>query len=364
MIRRSNSIGIISAIIVLSSASIHASTARIKMYENINYEDHEIVLDEAGKIGLIVGAVALATYGLVKLGSWLFNKSDETATDQAQQSIREASAQYTNITTILGNAYAGYTDRQACINTISEPILYEIATAKYHDADIALYLKRFASTLKKINKHAKSLHERIHAAQFQSDQTYEALRIIARMKAIENQIQAALPALTFAYDYLKHHESYFTLFEAEDNMMYRYERDLYAVDSYHGDMTYMREMIHQSVMLYQRRHHDPYPYRWYLKRLEDDIHVMHAAMNNVAYDYTNRFNVANTLCNKLEFIRETLIGSPYYADELRAYEYAKIAQAAINEQQEQARAQQEQAYQLQRQNDLYAQELLQATGHL
>jgi hypothetical protein len=142
--------------------------------------------------------------------------------------------------------------------------------------------------------------------------------------------------------------------------MYRYERDLRALESYQGDLSYLREMIHQSVMLYQRRHYDPYPYRWYLKRLEEDIHVLHTAMNKLTYDYTNRYNVSHELCNKLEMIRETLIGSPYYSDELRAYEYAKIAQAAIDAQQRQAHAQEEQARAMQRQNELHAQQLQQA----
>jgi hypothetical protein len=140
--------------------------------------------------------------------------------------------------------------------------------------------------------------------------------------------------------------------------MYRYERDLNAINTYQGDLNYLREMIHQSVMIYQRRHADPYPYRWYLKRLEDDIHLLHVAMNRLSYTYTNRLSVASTLCNKLEFIRETLIGSPYYAEELRVYEYAKIAQAALEAQQRQARAQEQLARQLRHQYEL------QATHHI
>ena len=84
---------------------------------------------------------------------------------------------------------------------------------------------------------------------------------------------------------------------------------------------------------------------------------MHRAMSKASYDYTNRFKVARALCNKLELIRQTLIGSPYYADELRAYEYAQIAQAAIDAQQRQASAQEQQAYELQRQNDLLSEQL-------
>ena len=363
MITNRTSVAMMSIVILVSSLCTNSTDARIHIQGSVDYGNRDVSIEEVGKIGLVVGAVGLATYGLVKLGGWLFNKSDETATEQAQKSVREASAQYSSITTILGDAYAGSIDPQECINNISEPVLYEIAKAKYHDADIAVYLRQFASTINNIEKQAKNLRSRISSALSQPDQDYETLRLIARMKAIENQIQSVLPSLTFAYDYLKHHESFFALFETEDCMMYRYERDLHAIDSYKGDLSYLREMIHQSVMLYQRRHSDPYPYRWYLKRLEEDIHVMHVAMNKLSYEYTNRYNVANALCNKLEFIRETLIGSPYYSDELRAYEYAKIAQAAIDAQQRQAHAQEEQTRELQRKNDLRTKELDKATLH-
>lgn len=353
----------IKSIVIIGSIAYFSSSNAIHTQVKIGHENHAAAMEDVGKVGLVVGAVGLATYGLVKLSSWLFNKSDETVAEQAQQAMRQASAEYASITTILGNAYSGYIDRQECINSISEAVLYEIAKAKYHDADIAIYQRRFAGTLKNLSKCAKNIRDRMRILQSQPDPEKETLRLIAKMKVIESQIQSLLPALTFAYDYLKHHESYFTLFEAEDSMMYRYERDLHAVDSYQGDMNYLREMIHQSVMLYQHRIHNPYPYLWYLKRLEDDIHVMHVAINKISYEYTNRLNVANALCNKLEFIRETLIGSPYYSEELRAYEFAKITQAAIDAQQRQARAQEEQARELQRQNDLRAQELYLANQH-
>jgi hypothetical protein len=309
-------------------------------------------------VGLLAGAAGLA-YGAMQVGNWLFQKSDEDTTEFAQQTIREATAQYIGITTILNNAYTGYRDLEYCITNISESVLYEIAKIKYHDADIALYLKRFSKTLKKIEKQSQDLHNRIQHALAQPTPTHEIIKLISRMKIVENQIQATLPALHFAYDYLNHHASYFALFETEDSMMYRYERDLHAIDSYQGDIHYLQDMIRQSVMLYQRRLHDPYPYRWYLKRLEEDIYALHVAINHLSYTYTNRYNVASSLCYKLEKIRETLIGSPYYAEELRAYEYAKLAQAAIAAQQMQTQAIQQQALELQRQNDLQTQALQQ-----
>jgi hypothetical protein len=314
-------------------------------------------------VGFLAGAVGLA-YGVIQFSNWLFRKSDEDTTELVQQTMREVTAQFTGITTILNNAYAGHSDRESCITNISEPVLHAIARAKYHDADIALYLKRLSVTLKKIEKQSQDLHKRIQHALAQPTPTHEIIKLISRMKVVENQIQATLPSLYFAYDYLNHHASYFALFETEDSMMYRYERDLHAIDSCQGDMHYLQDMIHQSVMLYQRRLHNPYPYRWYLKRLEEDIYALHVAINHLSYTYPDRYDVASALCYKLEKIREALIGSPYYSEELRAYEYAKLAQAAIAAQQMQAQALQQQALELQRQNELQAQALQQANTQI
>ena len=285
------------------------------------------------KVSLIIAAIGLTSYALVKFGLWLLNPSDENATDSALQTINEVTARYANIATILNNAYAPIHDRQACIDNISEQVLYEIAKAKYHDTAISTYLERFAARLKKIDKQLHNIRERIKSAQNQDSQDYATQHLIAKMKTTEDKIQAILPSLTFAHDYLSQHKNYFLLFETEDRMLYRYERDLSALEMYQGDLSYLREMIHQSVMIYQRRHADPYPYRWYILRLEEDIQLLKIAIKKFSYNYPSRHEAAYTLCNKLETIRETLLGSPYYAQELRAYEYAKITQAAIAAQQ-------------------------------
>lgn len=348
-------IRLITLLVLGSSLYSNASDARINFYTNIHCERLDIPLEEIGKAGLVLGAIGLATYGIIKLGNWLFNQSDEALADEAQQCINEVSSHYAPITVLLNNTYPDSFNCKECINNVSEQVLYELAKAKHSDADIAIYLKQLAKTTKKLENQAKNLRNRIHILQAKLDQNYETHKIITKMQTLEKQIQSTLPTLKFAYDYLKHHESFFALFEVEDAMMYRYEKDLRAADSHDGDINYIRDMIHQSVMLYQRQHHVPYPYRWYLTRLEADISTMHIAINKLSYEYTNRYNVATALCNKLEFIRETLIGSSFYADELHAYEYAKLAQAAIDAQERQARAQEKQARELHRQNNLRAQ---------
>jgi hypothetical protein len=289
-------------------------------------------IEEIGKAGLVIGAAGLATYALTKFSSWLFTKSETTIADQAYNAILQTQAQYTPIITILNKEKLNYIDDLDCIQSISEPVLYEIAKAKYYDADITLYLQRLDTTIKSIESHLKKVRKSIQSLQSEPNIDHEATRLTARLKAIEEMISTALPSLRFTYTYLNHHATYFLLFETEDTMLYRYEQSIQVIDRYPNDINTLREVIHQSVMIYQRRYYSSYPYHWYLKRLEDDIHTLHVAMNKLSYEYTNRYNVAYTLCNKLESIRTALLSSSYYTQEIRDYEYAQLAQAAIDAQ--------------------------------
>ena len=160
----------------------------------------------------------------------------------------------------------------------------------------------------------------------------ETARIYRKMKAIGKELEILMPKLAFLYDYLKHHESYFILFQIEDKLLCVYERDMRTAKTYAGDIVYARELIHQSVMLKQQRHHDSYPYRWYLRQLDDDIYAMARTASLLTYEYPARYGAAYDLVRELEAVRAIIIGSPYYMDELRAIEHANLVHEALQAQ--------------------------------
>jgi hypothetical protein len=292
--------------------------------------------DIAG-VALAVGGIGLSAYALAKLGSWLFAKSDTTVAEQAYNTIIQAQAQYSPITAILNKAKLNCNEELACVQSISEPILYELAQAKYYDADITLYLKRLDNTIKTIESNLKELRHSVQSLQLRHHD-YQITRLLARLKMIEGMVDTMLPSLKFAHTYLKYHATYFLLFEMEDMLMYRYEPIIQTIDRCPNDMNALREATHQSVMMYKPHHAKAYPYHRYLEQLEDDILKLHIAMHKLAHEYTNRYQAAQALYNKLELIRTTILCSPYYTQEIRDYEHAKLAQAAIDAQQQLAQA--------------------------
>lgn len=304
----------------------------------------EISLDDVAKTSFIIGSVGLSTWGIVKFFSWLIGPSNEKVTSKALTSHRKAIANYMKLTAILDQTYADYTDKETYINDIQEQVLYSLALAKYYDADIVTYLRQLRQTNATLEKQHKVLRDRMKKIHIDVENSTEAARMYHKMKAIDKELQQLIPKLTFLYNYLKHHESYFILFQTEDKLLYTYERDLQAIKTYAGDILYAREIIHQSVMLHQRNHHELYPYRCYLKRLEDDIYMLSRAASTLTYNYLERYNVAYDLVNKLEAIRTTIVGSPYYTDELRAIEHAKLVNAAIQAQEHKAKAYEKMAH--------------------
>lgn len=298
----------------------------------------DISLDDIAKTSFIIGGVGISTWGIIKFFSWLIGPSDEIVTSKALSSHRKAIANYMKLTAILGETTDNYTNAESCLNNIQEKVLYNLALAKYYDADIVTYLRQLRQTNTSLAKQHKILRDRMKQIHMQAENGTEATRMYHKMKAIDKELQTLRPQLTFLYNYLKRHESYFILFQTEDKLMYTYERDLQAIKTYAGDILYAREIIHQSVMLQQRNHNELYPYSWYLKRLENDIYMISRTASTLTYDYTERYNVAYDLINKLEAVRATIVGSPYYIDELRAIEHAKLVNATIQAENRKAQA--------------------------
>jgi hypothetical protein len=283
-------------------------------------------IENIGKASLIIVATGFAAYALTKLSSWLFAQSDTTIADQAYNAILQAQSRYAQVMAILNEEKLSYINENACIQSISEQTLYEIAQAKYYDTDITLYLQQLESTIKNIESHLSEIQQTIQSLQSNSNIDHKSTQRIVRMHAIESIINKTLPFLKFTYAYLSHHATYFLLFETENEMLYHYEQCLQAIDRYPDDINTLREVIHQSVMSYQFLLYDPYPYHRYLKLLENDINTLHIAMNKLSYEYTNRYNAVYALCNKLEYIRSTALNSPYYTQEIHRYEYEQLMQ--------------------------------------
>lgn len=305
---------------------------------------------QVGKVGLALGAVGLATYGAAKIGGWLWGQTDETCIKKAQKACKQAAANFANMSSIL-QSQLPHNSFDVTNMEVSEEILYQMATAKYHDAPISSYISKLKTCINELEDYLKSIIKRKDALRMNISRDYQATKLYNKMSTVQMQLEAILPPLQLTYQCLKTHESFFALFELEDVLAYRYERDLHAVQVNKQDSRYLREMIHQSVMLQQATHHGLYPYHWYLHNLQDDITFLSRAINSLDFNYVNRRNVATALYDNLLVIQQTIVASPYYAQEIRAMEHAQLISASIA-------AQEHQTQELAHQNAIAEQQLI------
>lgn len=333
MIRKSCSAILLGFVIIVNGMSI-TPVYGMTISASLEYSHSSTTLGNIGKIGLAVGAVGLATYGAAKLGSWLWGQSDEKIVLRAQQACKEASANYINVISLLQKEMSDMSSEDAM--NMPETLLYQLATLKYHEDDIATYCKKLKQTIGDLEGYHKSLVKRMNNLSMSISQNYQLMMVYNRMKNVETQLIAILPQLHVAYLCFKTHEPFFSLFELEDKLAYRYERDLHAVQIYRDDLPYLRQMVHQSVMLQQANHRSSYPYHWYLNKLEDDMAMLARAIDRLPVLYFNRSNVARTLYNNLLLIKQTIVTSSYYAEEIRSLEHAQLMNASIAAQEHQA----------------------------
>jgi hypothetical protein len=340
----------IAAIIIIVSFLPIPSINGLSISADIDYSSSHTTLEDVGKIGLAIGAVGLVTYGAAQLGSWLWGKTDEKILRQAQQAYEQSTAHYLQMMSLIQSQFPGGEIDNPLVE-IPESMLYQMAMIKYHTSGIVAYISQLKSTVQELEGYLKDLRKRMYTIKTQLSEHHDATVLYKHMKHAEQQLKSILPPLRLIHICLKTHESFFELFELEDILAYRYERDLSTLHMYRHDTHYLIQMIHQSIMLQQTSHHDLYPYHWYVNRLNSDITILSTKIDNLLCNYPNRRSVAMTLYTDLQDIKQLIVAAPYYAQELRAIENAQFMSAAIA-------AQEHHAQELAHQNAIAEQQLL------
>lgn len=298
------------------------------------------MLDDLGKVGLCLGAAGLATYGLVKIGQWLFSQTNEQCLAKTREGYEQAINEYTALLSILAEKYQGCTDINSCLYDVSEQTLYKLAllicpqVPSGYYLPVSGYIKKLRNTVDQLAYLERNLSSRLHELTMHNGYDPAVIYLKPQMIVVLEQTQGLLRDLHFAYDYVDHHKSYFQLFEREFLLLARYDRELHAIELYGAHYPSIAESMHQAIMVYQREHRDLYPYYQYLLRLEEDINALTGVMQHVSYNYYYRLQAAGLLRNKLTIMRQWVVSSPVYSQELQAYEYARMAAEALATQRE------------------------------
>lgn len=323
-----------------------------------HYYHNDVDAATVGKAALVIGGLAAVGYGLYKLCDWLFSPSNQTLIKNAEAAIRVAHAHDETIFCVEG-AFNGIPDglreQKKLIESVYEPLLYQLALK--HAKSVEWNLN---SSLSKLRENHTALAERINKLRAAPEHT----AIMITMQDLDQEIIGLLLKIEFVHEYLAHHRSYFTLFEHESTIMRSYEAELQALTHYAQNQAYVKEALRARVMQNASYNRNSYPFMTYIEALQSNMNTLMSGMNSLAYNYPNRLQAAGNLLQNLQIIHSIVIIEDAYHQELRDYkkeqlerqrieaEKAKAAAAAA-----QAAALQQQAWHMERQNQLHAQQI-------
>jgi hypothetical protein len=297
--------------------------------------------------------VAVTGYCFYQFFSWLFGQSDEKLLEKVNGAYNNAYACYNIMYSIIKNAFPAYSSNSDIIYNFFEPVLYQLAVEKHYEASIDIYLKHLNSTIKTLEYYKKELVRKTQSLHAMVSTDSSKALLYDHMRALLQKIETILPNLSLLYGYLKHHKNYFTLFELESSLLYRYNQELNVLNTYSclHDQSPLKEALHQFIMMHHSHSQSRYPYLTYVEMISKDIDTLYKAICCLAFNYAERINYAQDLFNRLGIIKGIAVSTNHYHTELIEREKVQLQETELAIQQQQLHA-------MQQQNYLHAQGLL------
>ncbi|TET06733.1 hypothetical protein E3J79_01015 [Candidatus Dependentiae bacterium] len=298
-------------------------------------------------------AVVATSYCLYRFCSWLFGQSDEKLLEKANGAYNNAYARYNIMYSTIKNAFPVYSSNSDIIYNFSEPVLYQLAVEKHYEASIGIYLRHLNSTIKNLEYYKRKLAQKVSFLHTTVYTDSSKALLYDHIHALLQKIKTILPSLSLLHDYLRHNKSYFTLFELESSLLYRYNQELNVLNTYScsHDQSYLKEALHQCVMMHHSHNQSRYPYLTYVDMISKDIDTLYNTIRRLAFNYAERINYAQDLYNRLGAIKGIAVSTNQYHTELIEREKVQLQETELAIQQQQLHA-------MQQQNYLHAQELL------
>ena len=288
---------------------------------------------EAAATCVLGGAAVASAYGLYKLGSWLFNPTDENVLEYAKSSYHEALTKYDKIYAVLRDGNPSISNSDGIIYNSSETLLYQIGLEKHYDGPTQNYINRLNNTLSTLESRKKKLTERIN-----TQYNNESLWIYDQMRVYRKKIETMLSGLYILRDYLNHHKNYFILFELESRLIDRYKQECDELSRHPYDDPYLNNVIRRSIMMHQTQSYHHYPFIYYADMISRDIDSLYNAIRYCSHNYQNRRACSQDLYNKLISIKGIVVSSHEYHTELVERDRAELQERELAIQQQQLNA--------------------------
>lgn len=313
-----------------------------------------------------VGLGIIGIAGAAKLAEWCFTETNNQLVSRGQTEYTNA-LRYSDVMNMFEKSYM-ITDwsiayREGIVKNVSEPILYDIATALWNKGlSQSAYVRDVTYAKNQLQALSSKLHTRI-TEQRGSYLSHDERRTFNAMNDLVFKVDQFLPSISCFADYLDYHKSYFSLYEFEARLYKYYDAELRIVKSgaYAHVMAYdLRQAIVWRYSGYR------YPFITFIDGLSGDISSLKSRIRSAGYCYTERIGFADSLLYSLDWMKRIALADDRYAHEVYQAEQERLERLRIEALQEQARIEQAQLRAmrehnriLERNNELQRQEMRQ-----
>ena len=249
------------------------------------------------------------------------NKHDKQLALQTKQTYESLQERYAPYVEAIEYAYQVTTvtqqERKYISTSTREDFLYQLATKALEKEECLSAHSTLRAVLIELEEKLKNLAERI--AVREQDVDLAQNEITNTMRKLCITIQGSLVHFELLYEYLRFHQSYFKLYEAEAHALAQYKSELLAVINCNGDYTKARSAIITGIRLFEGRTQPQFPFIAYKQEIDTHIMALNEAIVSAHKRYISRREWGCDLLKKLQVIKNTVILEPEHTAELRVY---------------------------------------------
>jgi hypothetical protein len=335
----------------MKKSYIHLITVMVMMTQpHYAYTRHWGIAETAGAVATAV----LAGVGLAKLADWCFSETNQQLLERGKVEYDHA-MRYKDIMYFFEESYGATSISSDNYHyfkpSFSEPILYSIATRLFEKG---ISQSRYAQEVDAARYTLKALSEKLRTRIKEKKDRYldkvERQELDA-MKKFSHKLDTFLNRFNVFADYLQEHKEYLSL----------YEYEAYLYKHYEAEMRIAKAGVYAENVAYDLRKEilwrysdNRYPFNVFIKNMTDNIARLRSHINMVSSKYTERLHYARLLQDQLAWIRQVATNDPQYAQELQRIEQERIEQLRLEVLHEQARIERNKLREMERYNDLVA----------
>lgn len=283
-----------------------------------------------------IGAGLLAAAGVAAIADWCCSETDDQLIARVDRECRDTYNQYAETMNYFGaQAGVGIHPPHRPIHTISEPVLYELATYVWNsNTSQSDYRSRVWAAKNRLQSCVQDVHKRIRYLEGKGYK-YEEQQKLSTMRKLVKSAQQLLADIALFADCLECHKTNFTLYDSVGKIRNKYIQEITIFES--GRYSVAVE-LKQCVF---SRNNGRYPFKSFVEAIESDISTLQSNVYYLKYTYENARNYANGLIEYLIGIKNIIVADSRYQQELYEYQQECLERQRIEALEAQARFERE-----------------------